>query len=153
MKKLLKMLAVGFATLTLLCCTLPAAFAADTTSGSKKEETVYSIALDAQGGTCSTVVVYTALSGKLETTPEQPTMDGYTFDGWYTEPVGGSKVSTSTVFTSDSTIYAHWTVKSGSTTTTPSQPTTLPSFQWKNYAGPALVAGALVLTLVIASVM
>ena len=150
MKKLLKMLAVGFATLTLLCCTLPAAFAADTTSGSKKEESVYAIGLDAQGGTCSTVVTYTALSGKLESTPEQPTMDGYTFDGWYTEPVGGSKVSTSTVFTSDATIYAHWTVKNASTT--PAQPTTLPAtVNWGKYAAPALVLGVLITTLVIAS--
>ena len=152
MKKFLKMLVVGFATLTLLCCTLPAAFAADTTSSSKKEENVYAIGLDAQGGTCSTVVVYTALSGKLESIPEQPTMDGYTFDGWYTEPVGGSKISTSTVFTSDTTIYAHWTVKSGAATT-PAQPSTLPSVQWKKYLGPALVAGALVTTLLIASAM
>lgn len=153
MKKFLKMLAVGFATLTLLCCTLPAAFAADTTSSSKKEETVYAIGLDAQGGTCSTVVVYTALSGKLESTPEQPTMDGYTFDGWYTEPVGGSKVSTSTVFTSDATIYAHWTVKNGAATVKPSQPAVQPSIQWQKLAGPALVAGVLVTTLVIASMM
>ena len=153
MRKFLKMLAVGFATLTLLCCTLPAAFAADTTSTSKKEENVYAIGLDAQGGTCSTVVTYTALSGKLETTPEQPTMEGYTFDGWYTEPVGGSKVSTSTVFTSDATIYAHWTVKSG-TTTTPTQPSTLPaSFEWQKYAAPVLVAGALLTTLLIASAL
>lgn len=151
MKKFLKMLAVGFATLTLLCCTLPAAFAADTTSSSKKEENVYAIGLDAQGGTCSTVVTYTALSGKLESTPEQPTMDGYTFDGWYTEPVGGSKVSTSTVFTSDATIYAHWTVKNASAAT---QPTTLPAtVEWSKYAAPALVLGVLITTLVIASSM
>ena len=62
--------------------------AADKTSGSKKEENVYAIGMDAQGGICSTVVTYTNLSGKLESTPEQPTMTGYTFDGWYTEPVG-----------------------------------------------------------------
>ena len=111
MKKFLKTLVVGLCLFTLLCCALPAAFAADKTSGSKKEENVYAIGMDAQGGICSTVVTYTNLSGKLESTPEQPTMTGYTFDGWYTEPVGGSKVTTSTVFTSDATIYAHWTAK------------------------------------------
>ena len=103
MKKFLKTLVVGLCLFTLLCCALPAAFAADKTSGSKKEENVYAIGMDAQGGICSTVVTYTNLSGKLESTPEQPTMTGYTFDGWYTEPVGGSKVTTSTVFTSDAT--------------------------------------------------
>ena len=101
MKKFLKTLVVGLCLFTLLCCALPAAFAADKTSGSKKEENVYAIGMDAQGGICSTVVTYTNLSGKLESTPEQPTMTGYSFDGWYTEPVGGSKVTTSTVFTSD----------------------------------------------------
>ena len=88
--------------------------------------------------------------GKLESTPEQPTMTGYTFDGWYTEPVGGSKVTTSTVFTSDATIYAHWTAKVGATTVP--QPTT-PSAtgQWQKYVGPALVTGALLTTLLVAT--
>ena len=91
------------------------------------------------------MVTYTNLSGKLESTPEQPTMTGYTFDGWYTEPVGGSKVTTSTVFTSDATIYAHWTAKA-STTTVPQ-----PATQWQKYVGPALVAGALLTTLLVAT--
>ena len=122
----------------------PAAFAADKTSGSKKEENAYAIGMDAQGGICSTVVTYTNLSGKLESTPEQPTMTGYTFDGWYTEPVGGSKVTTSTVFTSNATIYTHWTAKAGTTT----QPAAV---QWQKYVGPALVAGALLTTLLVAT--
>ncbi len=154
MKKFLKTLVVGLCLFTLLCCALPAAFAADKTSGSKKEENVYAIGMDAQGGICSTVVTYTNLSGKLESTPEQPTMTGYTFDGWYTEPVGGSKVTTSTVFTSDATIYAHWTAKAG-TTTVPqptTQPTTQPATaQWQKYVGPALVTGALLTTLLVAT--
>lgn len=148
-EKFLKTLVVGLCLFTLLCCALPAAFAADKTSGSKKEENVYAIGMDAQGGICSTVVTYTNLSGKLESTPEQPTMTGYTFDGWYTEPVGGSKVTTSTVFTSDATIYAHWTAKVG---TTVPQPTTPPATtQWQKYVGPALVAGALLTTLLVAT--
>ena len=120
MKKFLKTLVVGLCLFTLLCCALPAAFAADKTSGSKKEENVYAIGMDAQGGICSTVVTYTNLSGKLESTPEQPTMTGYTFDGWYTEPVP--------------------------------QPTTQPAAtQWQKYVGPALVAGALLTTLLVAT--
>ena len=150
MKKLLKLLAAGLATLSLLCCALPAAFAADTTSTSKKEENVYTIGLDAQGGACSTVVIYTALSGKLDATLEQPTMDGYTFEGWYTEPVGGSKVTSSTQFTSDTTIYAHWVVKSTTASSTTTKPAT-PAAPWKKYVGPALVAAALLTTLLVAS--
>ena len=150
MKKFLKTLVVGLCLFSLLCCALPAAFAADNTSGSKKLENVYAIGMDAQGGVCSTVVTYTALSGKLESALEQPVMTGYTFDGWYTEPVGGSKVTTSTVFTSDATVYAHWTAKVGASTVpqTPTQPTAI---QWQKYVGPALVAGALLTTLLVST--
>ena len=77
MKKFLKTLVGGICLFTLLCCALPAAFAAGNTSGSKKEQNVFAIGMDAQGGICSTVVTYTNLSGKLESTPEQPTMTGY----------------------------------------------------------------------------
>ena len=150
MKKFLKTLVVGICLFTLLCCALPAAFAAGNTSGSKKEQNVFAIGMDAQGGICSTVVTYTNLSGKLESTPEQPTMTGYTFDGWYTEPVGGSKVTTSTVFTSDATIYAHWIAKAGASTVP--QPATQPStIQWQKYVGSALVAGALLTTLLVST--
>ena len=77
-------------------------------------------------------------------------MTGYTFDGWYTEPVGGSKVTTSTVFTSDATIYAHWIAKAGASTVP--QPATQPAaIQWQKYVGPALVAGALLTTLLVST--
>ena len=93
----------------------------------------------------------------VDVSPSQPlrkmpgaSLDGYTFDGWYTEPVGGSKVTTSTVFTSDATIYAHWTAKGG--TSTVPQPTTQPAAtQWQKYVGPALVAGALLTTLLVST--
>ena len=152
MKKFLKTLVVGLCLFTLLCCALPAAFAADKTSGSKKEENVYAIGMDAQGGICSTVVTYTNLSGKLESTPEQPTMTGYTFYGWYTEPVGGSRVTTATVFTGDTTIYAQWTAKSSSARpTTPTLPMTGgPALQ--KHLGTLLVAGILVTLVVVAAV-
>ena len=152
MKKFLKTLVVGLCLFTLLCCALPAAFAADKTSGSKKEENVYAIGMDAQGGICSTVVTYTNLSGKLESTPEQPTMTGYTFDGWYTEPVGGSRITIATVFTGDTTIYAQWTAKSSSARpTTPTLPVTGgPALQ--KHLGTLLVAGILVTLVVVAAV-
>ena len=152
MKKFLKTLVVGICLFTLLCCALPAAFAAGNTSGSKKEQNVFAIGMDAQGGICSTVVSYTNLSGKLESTPEQPTMTGYTFDGWYTEPVGGSRITTATVFTGDTTIYAQWTAKSSSASpTTPTLPVTGgPALQ--KHLGTLLVAGILVTLVVVAAV-
>lgn len=38
-------------------------------------------------------------------------MDGYVFDGWYTDAVDGTRVSRTTVYTAEgnTTLYAHWT--------------------------------------------
>ena len=99
MKKILKILVLGLLSAALLCCALPSAFAAE-----DKDSQVYTIGLDAMGGSSSAVAVTTNLSGKLSALPAQPALEGYTFDGWYTEPVGGTKISTSTVFTGDTTV-------------------------------------------------
>ena len=147
MKKLARDLTLCLVSLALLCAAVPAAFAVS--AAEEQEGGVYVIGLDAAGGECSTVVVYTSTSGKLAALPESPVMEGYTFNGWYTEMVGGSKVSTSTVFAGDTTIYAHWTVKSGTSagSTAPVQPAA-PSI--KQHLGTVLVAGILLTTLVAA---
>ena len=147
MKKLARVLTICLVSLALLCAAVPAAFAVS--AAEEQEGGVYVIGLDAAGGECSTVVVYTSTSGKLAALPESPVMEGYTFNGWYTEMVGGSKVSTSTVFAGDTTIYAHWTVKSGTSagSTAPVQPAA-PSI--KQHLGTVLVAGILLTTLVAA---
>lgn len=144
MKKLARVLTLCLVSLALLCAAVPAAFAAS--AAEEQEGGVYAIGLDAAGGECSTVVVYTSTSGKLAALPESPVMEGYTFNGWYTEMVGGSKVSTSTMFAGDTTIYAHWTVKSGTSagSTAPVQPAA-PSI--KQHLGTVLVAGILLTTL------
>lgn len=53
-------------------------------------------------------VDYESIYGTL---PDNLPRDGYTFDGWYSEPVGGNKVESSTQVTNleDHTLYAHWT--------------------------------------------
>ena len=66
----------------------------------------YTVTFDANGGSVSPASV-TTKDGKLESLPT-PTYDGYTFLGWYTQKDGGEKVITDTVFTKDTTIYAHW---------------------------------------------
>lgn len=38
-----------------------------------------------------------------------PTRSGYTFDGWYTEAVGGKKIENSEIITQSITLYSHWT--------------------------------------------
>lgn len=62
----------------------------------------------------------TNASGKLDTLPEIPEeakRDGYNFVGWFTEPVDGTPITTSTPFIEPTEVYAHWeqTVKFYST--------------------------------------
>ena len=66
----------------------------------------YAITFDANGGSVSPSSAQTK-NGKLESLPT-PTYDGYDFLGWYTQKDGGEKVTTDTVFTKNSIIYAHW---------------------------------------------
>ena len=77
-----------------------------------KELTVYvDVTLDACGGVLedgSVTVIFGSTYGEL---PE-PTREGYTFDGWYTEKDGGELVEAGTeVSEKDAhTLYAHWTL-------------------------------------------
>ena len=48
-----------------------------------------------------------AYDGTLGTLPT-PNKYGYTFDGWWTAPSGGTKINASTVVRGDVTYYAHW---------------------------------------------
>lgn len=65
------------------------------------------ITIDPTGGTCDKARMVTNVEGKLPSFPS-PTRPGYTFLGWFTSPTGGTQVTTDTVFTQDTTIYAHW---------------------------------------------
>lgn len=67
------------------------------------------VTFNANGGAVSTVSAYTGQNGKLSSLPVA-NRGGCSFDGWYTAPVGGSKVTTDSVFSVDTTVYAHWTV-------------------------------------------
>ena len=71
-----------------------------------KPTTEVTVTFDANGGSV-TPSSATTKGGKLESLPT-PTYDGYDFLGWYTEKDGGNKVTTDTIFTKDSTIYARW---------------------------------------------
>lgn len=59
-------------------------------------------------GTTSKGVTYAAAYGTLP----QPSMPGWTFDGWYTAASGGSRISATTTYTAagNQTLYAHWTL-------------------------------------------
>lgn len=72
----------------------------------------YTITFDANGGKGGAALT-TGANGRLSALPaEDPTRAGYTFSGWYTAASGGAKVTTSTLFQKDATVYAHW-VKDG----------------------------------------
>ena len=70
----------------------------------------YTVTFDANGGSVSTASA-TTKDGKLESLPI-PTRSGYDFAGWYTGTVDGQQVTINTVFTGDTVLYAHWTVRS-----------------------------------------
>ena len=72
----------------------------------------YTVTFDANGGSVNPSGSSTK-DGKLESLPT-PTRGGYDFLGWYTQKDGGDKVTTNTVFTKNSTIYAHWQKESSS---------------------------------------
>ena len=72
----------------------------------------YTVTLHANGGSVSLDSVTTGADGKLASLPT-PTRSSYSFNGWYTEKNGGTKVTTDTVFSANTTVYAHWTYTGG----------------------------------------
>lgn len=76
---------------------------------------VVTVTFNANGGRVDVTTAKTS-GGKLASLPI-PRRDGYTFDGWYTAAEGGTLVTTATLFTEDTTVYAHWTKKPEQETT------------------------------------
>ena len=72
----------------------------------------YTVAFDANGGSVSQTSAVTT-GGKLASLPI-PTRTGYDFVGWYTAASGGNTVTIDTVFTGNTTIYAHWKIHESS---------------------------------------
>ena len=65
------------------------------------------VRFDARGGDVDIPFELTDKEGKLRTVPTAE-REGYIFEGWYTEPYGGEKITEDTVFHADATAYAHW---------------------------------------------
>ncbi|MGN0543358.1 MAG: InlB B-repeat-containing protein [Acutalibacteraceae bacterium] len=66
------------------------------------------VTFDANGGTASAESAVTEINGKLASLPDA-TLEGFVFDGWFTEKDGGEEITADTVFAADTTVYAHWT--------------------------------------------
>ena len=100
-----------------------------TTVGTNPPTTLYAhwtakkclVVLDANGGKISTpsgglvnTRNYTATYGsKYNFLPTPTRTGGYNFDGWYTEPTGGTEITSDTTVTAtkDHILYAHWSLK------------------------------------------
>ncbi|MFI3255483.1 MAG: InlB B-repeat-containing protein [Eubacteriales bacterium] len=72
----------------------------------------YTISFNSMDGN-SVSDLFTGTDGKLTSVPSC-IRTGYTFNGWYTSSTGGTKITTSHVFTADTTVYAQWTLNSSS---------------------------------------
>ena len=100
MKKFKRMLA-GLACVLAVCLCTPTAFAAKVI-----------IYFDANGGTCTSAAERTNDEGKLGSLPGA-SMEGYTFDGWYTsgtDDVTGFPIDVQV----KANFYAHWSANGGS---------------------------------------
>ena len=73
--------------------------------------TEFIVTFDAGDGTPS-VDSMTTTNQKLSFLPGA-SRSKHSFDGWYTEKIGGTKVTTDTVFHAKTTVYAHWTYTGG----------------------------------------
>ncbi len=68
----------------------------------------YTITFKGNGGSPS-VPSMTTIDQKLPELPTATHSGSYSFNGWYTEKNGGTKITMATVFDKDTTVYAHWT--------------------------------------------
>lgn len=106
-----------------------------TITGNDAQPVTYTVTLKANGGdSLNPDTLTTGMDGKLSSLPT-PTRGGrYSFKGWFTSASGGTRVTTSTVFNANTTIYAQWTdtsgggsngegPSSGGSTTAPTKPT------------------------------
>ena len=74
--------------------------------------TEFIVTFDGNGGTPS-VGSMTTTNRKLTSLPSASRSGSYSFDGWYTEKSGGTKITKDTVFHANITVYAHWTYTGG----------------------------------------
>lgn len=68
----------------------------------------YTITFNPNGGTLENNVFRTNSEGKLVSLPIPSRQGNYSCLGWYTESDGGERVTVDTVFTQNTTVYAHW---------------------------------------------
>lgn len=80
----------------------------------KSDGTGTSYAAGANYTADASVTLYAQWTNPTAGTLATPTRSGYSFTGWYTAPSGGTKVTSSTTVSGNTTVYAHWS--NGTTT-------------------------------------
>ena len=137
MKQFWKKLVLCVLTLALCCNLVPMAFAAG--------PGYYTVYFESQGGVCDVLQLPAYKMGDVYrlTTIPTPVLDGYRFDGWYTEDVGGDGVGTGTDIKADMTVYAHWTATGQTSTVEAPRIQTLPAQELsvKKHLGTVLIVG------------
>ncbi len=73
---------------------------------------VYVIAFDLNGASGTVAPAYVE-NNEITNWPADPTRNGYTFSGWYTESSGGTQMTATSEFTRNITLYARWTSTGG----------------------------------------
>lgn len=70
--------------------------------------TAYRVRFDANGGTPSLVQRQVGAGSMIANFPDDPSLEGYVFSGWFTSKTGENKVTPADKFTRNMTVYAHW---------------------------------------------
>jgi uncharacterized repeat protein (TIGR02543 family) len=84
-------------------------FIAPNYDGDPPAKPVFMILFDSQGGTPPFDDLSASVGTRVSQPSTQPTRTDYTFQGWYTAPTGGSKVSWPYKLMNNVTFYARWT--------------------------------------------
>lgn len=94
--------------------------------------TTYTITFDAGNGVFSngysTMNITADANGALASAVETPSLNGFTFAGWFDAATGGNPVNVSDPFLADTTVYAQWTESS-------QQPTNYYTITFNAYTG------------------
>jgi uncharacterized repeat protein (TIGR02543 family) len=81
---------------------------------------VHTVTFNPNGGSVDPASAVTEINGRLSVLPT-PTRSGFSFNGWFTAETGGIQVTTDTIFTGDSTIFARWTANTHTITFNPNR--------------------------------
>jgi len=71
---------------------------------------VPTVTFNGNGGTPDVATMAVNANGTLDSLPGASYDVTHTFVGWFTQATGGTQIDSTTVFTADTTVYAHWAV-------------------------------------------